>query len=119
MTTKYGFGGGLTLPAQEDAPQRLPVHADAIHEAVEAGNRLGFVNRDPVPRRKPGPKRREPQDKVSIPGPKRVTDRFRAFCTENDVTLWEGLEMLLEAQDSAGGPQGGTGGHPLAKPLRA
>ena len=69
---------------------------------MQAGNDMGFVSREPVQRVKPGPKRREPQDKVSVPGPKRVIDDFRAFCRARDLTLWQGLELLLEAQKGRG-----------------
>lgn len=97
---KYGFSeGGIDLPETTPTrPARRKVDADSLTQAVQAGNEMGFVNREPVQRTKPGPKRREPQDKVSIPGPKRVTDEFRAFCRDRDLTLWEGLELLLVAQ---------------------
>jgi len=97
--SKYGFSGGIDLP--QTAPDRLArrkVDTDSLTQAVQAGNELGFVSREPARRTKPGPKRREPQDKVSVPGPKRVTDEFRTFCRERDLTLWEGLELLLDGQ---------------------
>lgn len=98
MNGKYGFGGGLDLPAtQAPKPHAQPDKA-ALGEAVAAGTALGFVSREPRVRRKPGPKRTEPQDKVSIPGPKRVIDAYRAYCTAHDITLWEGLERLLKAE---------------------
>jgi hypothetical protein len=53
-------------------------------------------------RLKPGPKRKEPQDKISIPGPKRVVDALRTFCSMRDRTLWQGLELLLEEQKGKG-----------------
>ena len=72
----------------------------ALKDAVEAGTTLGFVSREPAAaKRKPGPKRTEAQDKVSIPGPKRVIDQFRTFCTEQNVTLWEGLDLLLQGRE--------------------
>jgi hypothetical protein len=74
------------------------LRSGALKEAVEAGTTLGFVSREPTAKRKPGPKRTEAQDKVSIPGPKRVIDQFRAFCTEQNVTLWEGLDLLLQGR---------------------
>ena len=97
---KYGFSeGGIDLPQTTPTrPTRRKVDADSLTQAVQAGNEMGFVSREPVQRTKPGPKRREQQDKVSIPGPKRVTDEFRAFCRDRDLTLWEGLELLLDAQ---------------------
>lgn len=97
MTTpsgKYGFDGGISLPKMDTPAPRQPAALD-LDDAVKAGAKLGFVDREPVMRRKPGPKRREPQDKMSIPGPKRVIDRFRAFCIERDITLWQGVDMLL------------------------
>ena len=98
MRGTYGFGGGIELP-KTDSPKPRPVpDQSALQEAIEAGTTLGFVNREPVAKRKPGPKRTEAQDKVSIPGPKRVVDQFRTFCTEQNVSLWEGLEMLLQGR---------------------
>jgi hypothetical protein len=94
--SKYGFGGGIELPQQTEAPKPRPVlERGNLEKAVEAGKSLGFVDRDPVQRLKPGPKRKEPQDKVSIPGPKRVVDDFRSFCVARNLTLWQGLELLL------------------------
>ncbi len=96
MSDKYGFGGGISLPAKDKAENKSRVDRATLTEAVQAGKSLGFVDREPGVRRKPGPKRREPQDKVSIPGPKRVIDQYRAFCTDQDITLWQGLELLLQ-----------------------
>lgn len=96
--SKYGFGGGIELPPAAPAKPRRPVADDTLHEAVAAGEKLGFVSREPLPRRKPGPKRTEPQGKVSIPGPKRVIDAFRVYCNDENLTLWQGLERLLEGQ---------------------
>lgn len=102
MSGKYGFGGGIEgggidLPAPRP---RAAVEAATLMAAVAEGARLGFVAREVQAKRKPGPKRREPQDKISIPGPKRVIDAFRARCAAADLTLWQGLERLLEAQDA-------------------
>jgi hypothetical protein len=98
MSGKYGFGGGIELPKIDSPkPRAVPDHG-ALKEAVEAGTTLGFVSREPSAKRRPGPKRTEAQDKVSIPGPKRVIDQFRAFCNEQNVTLWEGLELLLQGR---------------------
>ena len=104
MSGKYGFGGGIDLPKVEVAPRRAPLDQSALSEAVQAGKSLGFVDREPTTtaKRRPGPKRIEAQDKVSIPGPKRVIDDFRSFCTDQNVTLWQGLELLLEQQKGRG-----------------
>ena len=105
MSSKYGFGGGgIDLPKTTPAPKPRPkVESSDISQAVKAGKTLGFVDRDPSTRLKPGPKRKEAQDKVSIPGPKRVVDDFRSFCVERDITLWQGLELLLDNQKSGAG----------------
>ena len=105
MSSKYGFGGGgIDLPATTpESRPRQKVAPSEISQAVKAGNALGFVDREPSTRLKPGPKRKEAQDKVSIPGPKRVVDAFRTFCVERDLTLWQGLELLLTDQKNRGG----------------
>ena len=103
MSGKYGFNGTIDLPTQGEPAHRVPVDHTVLKEAVKAGNELGFVARDLPVRRKPGPKRIEPQDKVSIPGPKRIIDRYREFCIEQDVTLWRGLELLLDEQQGRRG----------------
>lgn len=95
---KYGFEGGIELPkTSASAKPRPKIEAQNVEKAVQAGSALGFVSREPSARLKPGPKPKEPQGKVSIPGPKRVVDEFRSFCRANDMTLWQGLEYLLEA----------------------
>lgn len=104
MSDKYGFSGGIDLPKTPPAPRsRLKVDGSSLNDAVQAGADLGFVSREPLARLKPGPKRKEPQGKVSIPGPKRVVDEFRAFCLARNITLWQGLELLLE-EDKTSGP---------------
>lgn len=99
MSSKYGFGGGIELPKTSSPVKPRPkIEAHTVERAVQAGTELGFVSREPSTRLRPGPKRTESQDKVSIPGPKRVTDAFRSFCRERNLTLWQGLELLLERE---------------------
>lgn len=99
--SKYGFSGGIELPKTSKASRTRPrIDPDSVEKAIEAGKSLGFINREGSARLKPGPKRKEPQDKVSIPGPKRVVDDFRTFCREHDLTLWQGLELLLSENRS-------------------
>jgi hypothetical protein len=94
--SKYGFGGGIDLPKQTEPRKSRPlIEPGGVEKAVEAGWELGFVSREPTSRLRPGPKRIEPQDKVSIPGPKRVIDAFRSYCVTRNLTLWQGLEELL------------------------
>ena len=70
MSGKYGFSGGIDLPKTTPAPKPRPkIDGSSLSEAVKAGADLGFVSREPTTRLKPGPKRKEPQGKVSIPGP--------------------------------------------------
>jgi hypothetical protein len=106
--SKYGFDDKIELPKPTATPKSRPVvDTGGFKKAVRAGSELGFVDREPSRHLKPGPKRKEPQDKVSIPGPKRVTDEFRDFCRVRDITLWQGLELLLEAQRGKAEGQGG------------
>ena len=101
--TKYGFGGGIELPkTTAPAKPRPKIEAETVEKAVQAGTELGFVSREPSNRLRPGPKRTEPQDKVSIPGPKRVVDDFRNYCRTHNLTLWQGLEYLLEQEKGRG-----------------
>lgn len=100
--SKYGFGGGIDLPKKEAAKPRPEIEAESVEKALQAGSELGFVSREPSTRLKPGPKRKERQDKVSIPGPKRVVDEFRAFCSSRNLTLWQGLELLLSQEEGRG-----------------
>lgn len=97
--TKYGFGGGIELPntSTPDKP-RPKAAAENVAKAVKAGADQGFVSREPAARRKPGPKRREPQGKMTIAGPDRIVQAFRAFCDARDLTLCEGVEYLLEVE---------------------
>ena len=54
MRGKYGFNSGIELPSQSRTAERNPLDLAALKEAVRAGNELGFVDRDPPARRKPG-----------------------------------------------------------------
>lgn len=102
--------GGIVLPAPAAGRARAPLDRTALDDALEAGRSLGFVPRDPQDRgrgtlaRRPGPRRKEEQDRLSVAGPRRVTDAFRTFCTRLALTHWEGLERLMRA-----GPPGGAG----------
>jgi hypothetical protein len=101
--TKYGFGGGIELPkTTAPAKPRPKIESETVEKAVQAGTELGFGSREPSNRLRPGPKRTEPQDKVSIPGPKRVVDDFRNYCRTHNLTLWQGLEYLLEQEKGRG-----------------
>lgn len=102
--SRYGFGGGIELPKKTTPDKPRPkVAVENVEKAVQAGSELGFVSREPSTRLKPGPKRTEPQDKVSIPGPKRVVNDFRKFCRARNLTLWQGLEYLLSQEQGRGG----------------
>ena len=101
--SKYGFGGSIELPkAATPVKPRPKIEAQTVEQAVQAGSELGFVSREPLTRLKPGPKRTEAQDKVSIPGPKRVVDDFRNFCRTHNMTLWQGLDYLLKIEKGRG-----------------
>ena len=57
----------INLPTEGEPTHRAPVDRTVLREAIRAGNELGFVDRDPSARRKPGPKRTELQGKVFDP----------------------------------------------------
>lgn len=83
-------------PAKADTP----VPKEAVMAAVKAGQGQGFVSRQmqaETPRRKPGPRRTEPQDKLMLTGPKRVLDRLREKADAmGGVAYWQALEALLD-----------------------
>lgn len=96
----YGFGGEppkINLPKRERKVKVKPTES-AIQHIAEAGVAQGYVDRSPEKRRKPGPKQREPQDRVTITGPQRIVDEFRDYCDERGRSYWEGLEALLANQ---------------------
>ncbi len=95
--------GGIVLPRADARRPDRALDRAALDDAIEAGRGLGFVSRDPVAvepepvRRKPGPRRRERQDRLSVSGPRRITGAFRAYCTRLGLTHWEGLARLMRA----------------------
>lgn len=100
--------GGIVLPTLPNQGVRRQIDRAALDEALDAGRFLGFVSRDPLDhmpiseRRRPGPRRREAQDRLSIPGPRRVTSAVRHYCSMHGLTHWEGLERLMERSEEGG-----------------
>ena len=100
--TDYGFGKKVT-DAKELAvdltkiktKSKEPVSDEIVTKVVEEGAKRGFIDRSPSNIRRPGPKRREDQAKLTMAGPKRVMDEFREYCDRENLTLWEGLETLM------------------------
>lgn len=100
----YGFDNdapaldAVKLPTpkpRESAPATAPAP-----QVLQAAAELGFVSREVSARRKPGPKRKEPQDKITVTGPKRVMDRLRAYCDRmGGVSYCDGIEALLDDLD--------------------
>lgn len=107
--SNYGFGkdsqkpalGGLKLPVQtarEPAAETPP-----IQQILDAGANLGFVSREAVSARKPGRRRTEAQDKISVTGPKRVIDRLKAYCDKTgEPSYCTAIERLLDMAEKNG-----------------
>lgn len=94
----YGFGqkttGVVQLPQQ---PREATPDKPAISQVLQAGAELGFVSREAGTRRKPGPRRVEAQDKITVTGPKRVIDRLKAYCDANGgMSYCDAIAALLE-----------------------
>jgi len=69
---------------------------------LQAGAELGFVSREISSRRKPGPRRTEPQDKITVTGPKRVLDRLKAYSDAiGGVSYCEAIEALLDGVEQS------------------
>lgn len=100
--SNYGFGekttGLVQLPQQlgEATPAK-----PAMSQVLKAGAELGFVSREAATRRKPGPRRIEAQDKITVTGPKRVIDRLKAYCdAQGGVSYCEAIEALLDTAEA-------------------
>jgi hypothetical protein len=46
--------------------------------------------------KKPGPKRREPRTVLTMNGPNRVLDTFRAYADDLEVSQWKALEQMMK-----------------------
>jgi hypothetical protein len=93
--------GGLRLPAKKPdaAPER---QATVTKEALDrVGKAAGFISRQSkASRRRPGPKRTEPQGKITVTGPQRIIDALQARSDAlGGVPYWQVIEELLEASD--------------------
>ena len=93
----------VKLPPVRQKPAETSAAAPAMARVVQAGTELGFVSRDTTDRRRPGPKRKEPQDRISIAGPKRVLDRLKAYCDgEGGLSYCEAISVLLDMAEAKG-----------------
>ncbi len=90
---------GITLPPARRKPVEAAVAVPDLARVKQAGQELGFVSRDTTARRKPGPKRKEAQDRLTVTGPKRVIDRLKAYSDGAGLSYCEAIEALLDAAD--------------------
>jgi len=75
----------------------------AMGQVLQAAAELGFVSREAATRRRPGPRRTEAQDKITVTGPKRVLDRLKAFCdTTGEASYCAAIERLLDMAEQGG-----------------
>lgn len=96
----YGFDSKATATdTVKLPPNRTKTAAPAPDMAgvLQSGQELGFVSREASTRRKPGPKRTEPQDKITVTGRKQVIDRLKAYCDQNGVSYCDAIETLLNS----------------------
>ena len=64
--------------------------ADALFKTAES---QGWSSREP---KKPGPKRRESRTVLTMNGPNRVLDAFRAYAYDLEVSQWKALEHMMK-----------------------
>ncbi len=108
MTSPYNLGDEpdvVKLPSPPKSKKaKRPQEKDLaeVEAAATAGEVQGFVDRSPDKKRKlslkPGRKRTEEQDRITIPGPKRVIDRLRIIAKNENVAVWRALEMALDGE---------------------
>jgi hypothetical protein len=99
--TNYGFGAKVTADTVK-LPQSSPKPATPAPDmagVLQNGQELGFVPRETSSRRKPGPKRTEAQDKITVTGRKRTIDRLKAYCDREGVSYCEAIERLLDKEN--------------------
>ena len=96
----YGFGEKTTGAVQLPQQSREAVPAKpSMNYILQAGAELGFVSRETATRRKPGPRRVEAQDKITVTGPKRVIDQLKAYCdAKGGMSYCEAIAELLDAR---------------------
>lgn len=104
--SNYGFSQnpveGVKLP-QPSAPKPAEASPVDIAAIVQAGSNLGFKSREGSSRRKPGPRRSEAQDKITVTGPKRVIDRLKTYCdTMGEPSYCTAIERLLDMAEKNG-----------------
>lgn len=99
--TNYGFGDKVkvdTLKLPESS--RKPVTPAAnMAKVLQSGQELGFVSREASGRRRPGPKRTEAQDKITVTGRKRTIDRLKSYCDREGISYCEAIERLLDKEN--------------------
>jgi hypothetical protein len=97
---KYGFDTPAETVKLPPSQPRKAGPSPNMERVLQAGAELGFISREAVPaRRKTGPKRTEPQDKMTIAGPKRVIDRLKAYSERLGVPYHEAIDALLDRAD--------------------
>lgn len=103
MSMKYGFDQSPTETIKLPPVRTKPAEPAAdMSRVLQAGQELGFVSREGLgadARRKPGPKRKEAQDKIGIAGPKRIIDRLKAYCDRTGLTYCDAIDTLLDGAE--------------------
>lgn len=94
----YGFDNlpmdTLQLPK---AVHQTNVPSPAMNNILQAGAELGFISRETTKRRRPGPRRTEAQDKITVTGPKRVIDQLKAYCdSKGSISYCDAIAELLD-----------------------
>lgn len=95
----YGFNDKAATMNTVKLPQKrteVAKQSPDMARVIQSGQELGFVSRDASTRRKPGPKRTEPQDKITVTGRKRVIDRLKAYSDQMGLSYCDAIEALLD-----------------------
>ena len=104
MPDIYGFGDEpepvKISTLTKDKKRKHKIDRQSVEAAASAGEEQGFVDRAPSRQKKinlkPGRKRTEEQDRVTITGPRRVIDRLKRLSQESNLPMWQVLEAGLE-----------------------
>lgn len=102
MNDIYGFGSEpepVSIPVSKKKKKKA-LDRNSVEAAASVGEEQGFVDRSPDKgsrtKLKPGRRRTEEQDRVTITGPKRVIDQIRKLSHEGNLPMWQILEAGLK-----------------------
>lgn len=93
----YGFGGTRKKLANITPRPPRDVHPESLRKTDAASIEAGFVPREAGARTAPRRQRSVgPTMTINTRVPVEIAERFIAFCDDNRLAYWEGIEELMK-----------------------